>query len=561
VREADSVPALVSIVIPVKNGGNYLREAIDSAVAQTYPDVEIVVVDDGSDDGGITEEIARSYGPRIRYHAKPNGGVASALNHAIREARGEYISWLSHDDLYHPEKVAQQVAFLRSLEQAQPDKAGRTVVFSDYGVFTETPLRAHHIRLQPGPPENFRYWITTQNVLHGCSLLVPRSAFSQCWFDETLRTTQDYDLWFRLAQAYAFHHLPSVLIFARAHPQQGTVAMADTAHREINELLSRFILALSPAELKFATGVGLGEAYLRVWMNFSRRGFGGAAETALRLVRRHRREIPWLARLSALAFWLWPAGLAGSLRRFYSRHPILRRARHAASRTRRMFAPDAGGGGTLPVGLPKDDLKAKFSMIYHGNLFAGRMSRSGEGSDLIQTATIRRELPRLLCELDVRSMVDAPCGDWFWMQHVDFGNVHYHGIDIIDELIVDHRRRFGSPTVSFSCADLRTADLPKADLIFCRDCLVHLGFADALALLGRFKASGSTYLLTTTFPAREENADPAECFWAPLNLERSPFSLPPPLRLINEGCTEENGAFADKSLGLWRLSDLQLDDH
>ncbi|TFG59465.1 MAG: glycosyltransferase family 2 protein, partial [Deltaproteobacteria bacterium] len=79
---------LVSIVIPVYNGSDYLREAVDSAMAQTYADVEVLVVNDGSDDGGKTEAIALSYGDRIRYFRKENGGVASALNLGVREMRG-----------------------------------------------------------------------------------------------------------------------------------------------------------------------------------------------------------------------------------------------------------------------------------------------------------------------------------------------------------------------------------------------------------------------------------------------------------------------------------------
>src|SRR5512140_3857263 len=102
---------LVSVVIPVYNGANYLREAIDSALAQTYPHVEVIVVNDGSNDGGRTRAVATSFGSRVRYFEKENGGVASALNLGIREMRGAFFSWLSHDDVYYPEKIARQVAY------------------------------------------------------------------------------------------------------------------------------------------------------------------------------------------------------------------------------------------------------------------------------------------------------------------------------------------------------------------------------------------------------------------------------------------------------------------
>src|SRR5689334_11837948 len=94
----------VSIVIPVFNGAQYLRSAIDSALGQTYRNTEIIVVNDGSSDFGQTERVALSYGSRIRYFSKSNGGVASALNFGIQQMRGELFCWLSHDDLYLQEK-------------------------------------------------------------------------------------------------------------------------------------------------------------------------------------------------------------------------------------------------------------------------------------------------------------------------------------------------------------------------------------------------------------------------------------------------------------------------
>src|SRR6185436_20245230 len=106
----------VSIVIPVYNGSNYLRTAVESALAQTYSNIEIIVVNDGSTDDGDTEAIALSYGGRIKYYCKPNGHVASALNFGIRHMSGEYFSWLSHDDLYKSDKIALQMRALSELE-------------------------------------------------------------------------------------------------------------------------------------------------------------------------------------------------------------------------------------------------------------------------------------------------------------------------------------------------------------------------------------------------------------------------------------------------------------
>jgi len=101
--------SLVSIVIPVYNGSDYLSSAIESALNQTYPKCEIIVVNDGSDDNGLTEKIARSYGKKIKYAEQENGGVACALNHGIRIINGDYFAWLSHDDVFLPEKTEAQL--------------------------------------------------------------------------------------------------------------------------------------------------------------------------------------------------------------------------------------------------------------------------------------------------------------------------------------------------------------------------------------------------------------------------------------------------------------------
>src|SRR5690606_15704202 len=118
----------ISIVIPVYNGTNYMREAIDSALAQSYDNKEIIVINDGSNDNGKTLALAQTYGNKIRLSDKPNGGVASALNTGIESATGEYISWLSHDDVYPADKLEKQVTYLNTID----DK--KTILFGDYAI-------------------------------------------------------------------------------------------------------------------------------------------------------------------------------------------------------------------------------------------------------------------------------------------------------------------------------------------------------------------------------------------------------------------------------------------
>lgn len=200
-------------------------------------------------------------------------------------------------------------------------------------------------------------------------------------------------------------------------------------------------------------------------------------------------------------------------------------------------------------------IRSVFTKLYYEPV-ADRDSLSGSGSDLIQTAVIARELPRVVGELGIETMLDAPCGDFYWMRHVKLNLTKYVGVDVIRELVMRNADKFGGNGRLFMCLDVTTDKLPPVDLIFSRDMTVHLSNADALAALRNFKRSKSEYLLTTTFPETDVNEDILTGEWRPLNLQLAPFNFPEPMRLINENCTEDGGKYTDKSLGLWRIGDL-----
>ena len=143
---------LVSIIIPVYNGSNFLREAIESALSQTYTNIEIIVVNDGSDDAGVTKAIMDSYGDRISSYHKKNGGVASALNFAVGHMKGDYFSWLSHDDLYHPEKVRSQVQTISNSGESN------AVIYSDYVLFENDIANGTVVKIPKIPKHKFRYF-------------------------------------------------------------------------------------------------------------------------------------------------------------------------------------------------------------------------------------------------------------------------------------------------------------------------------------------------------------------------------------------------------------------
>lgn len=196
-----------------------------------------------------------------------------------------------------------------------------------------------------------------------------------------------------------------------------------------------------------------------------------------------------------------------------------------------------------------------FSHIRQVNLWQSGESASGRGSELECTTTIRAKLSDLLQELNITSILDAPCGDFNWMRYVPLPNIAYTGVDVVPALIEQNQQRYGNDTIRFALADLTQSELPKVDLILCRDCLVHLSFWDASRVLQQFKRSGAKYLLATTYPATAANHDSPTGSWRALNLKQAPFGFPEPLRLLSDP-SDDTQKNPDKSLGLWLLDDI-----
>jgi len=212
----------------------------------------------------------------------------------------------------------------------------------------------------------------------------------------------------------------------------------------------------------------------------------------------------------------------------------------------------------VPAGLIKRKYEDEFTSLYESKYWGSDESVSGGGSSIAETGVIRRELASLLRELDIKSILDVPCGDFHWMSKVELCGTRYMGGDIVKDIVKKNQQLYAWENLSFFQFDIINDSLPKADLIICRDCLVHLPLSDARKALQNFIGSNSTFLLTTTFPERSENCDIAPGKWRPLNLEAKPFCLPQPWKIINEQCSEADGAYSDKSLGLWRMTDLKM---
>jgi glycosyltransferase involved in cell wall biosynthesis len=205
---------LVSIIIPVYNGSNYLREAIDSALAQTYKNLEILVINDGSRDN--TEEIAKSYGNKIRYFAKENGGTSTALNLGIKNMRGDYFSWLSHDDLYYPQKITRAIEELSKLENKN------TIIISDFEIIDEnykiivpSMKLKEHIYEHPGREYSYLYPVVYYKT-HGCTHLISKVVFDTVGlFDEKWLVAHDFEFYYRAFAKFPNKLIPEILVTAR----------------------------------------------------------------------------------------------------------------------------------------------------------------------------------------------------------------------------------------------------------------------------------------------------------------------------------------------------------
>ena len=205
---------------------------------------------------------------------------------------------------------------------------------------------------------------------------------------------------------------------------------------------------------------------------------------------------------------------------------------------------------------PRKHMQSTFAPFYAENRWGDSESRSGPGSNLRRTAKLRNELPLLLREIGARSMLDAPCGDFNWMKDTPLGVERYIGVDIIPDLIARNRRLYGDERTQFALLDLTRDELPSADVILCRDCLIHFSYRHIASAIRNFKRSRSTYLLTNTYNEWRQNENIRTGDFRHINLLLPPFNFPAPLRQIDEKFPEEQAQFFGKTLGLWRLADL-----
>jgi SAM-dependent methyltransferase len=207
--------------------------------------------------------------------------------------------------------------------------------------------------------------------------------------------------------------------------------------------------------------------------------------------------------------------------------------------------------GAKRAALNTRSRKNVFIRIAEGNEWGGTESVSGPGSTLEATRLLREALPDLLAKYEIKSLLDVPCGDAYWITQVLPDGVTYTGGDIVPALIEKVRAEKGD-FGNFFVIDLVTDDLPQADLVMVRDCFIHLPHAMVKKAIDNVKRSGARYLLTTTYPGQADNIDIEIGGYRPVDLQRAPFDLPPPLTMI----LETEGVSSGKSMALWDVSAL-----
>jgi glycosyltransferase involved in cell wall biosynthesis len=221
---------LVSVIIPFYNCG-FVDQAINSALTQTYPKVEVIVVNDGSTKN---ENLATKYLSRIKYIKQSNKGVAAALNTGINHAAGEYITWLSSDDMMDRQKIECQLKFMQ--------KRDSMVSFTNFNLIDE-----NNKIVSFNVSENYLNEIDIlraflrKNPINGCTIMMARKVAENTGsFNEDLRYAQDYEYWIRISLKYTIHYYDKTLINYRIHPTMGSILHYDDQMKEFHQIKERY---------------------------------------------------------------------------------------------------------------------------------------------------------------------------------------------------------------------------------------------------------------------------------------------------------------------------------
>lgn len=423
----------VSIIIPVYNGSDYLREAVDSALGQTYKDIEVIVVNDGSNDGGKTEEIAKAHGDKIRYFYKENGGVASALNLGIRNMTGDYFSWLSHDDVYYPEKIERQVRYLKK-------NSNRSVItYCDCEIIDKNSNVVAISRIDEKYLKNV-YLTILSTAIGGCSLLIPKLCFEKAGlFNEALKTTQDNEMWLRIAVAgFSFEYLPEILLKSRDHPNQGSKTLKKY-HQKEREDFYRWAIQYVGADINSIydemNNVLLGKKIFK------------AHDELLRI--KYNYYITFFKYYGFVRYILFNRLIPDSIMRMFCfpLRQVTMKPRSRLFRSSDYWERRYAKGGNSGIGS-------------HGHL---AVYKAGVINSFVR-------------ENNIQSVIEFGCGDGNQLAYYKFPN--YTGLDVSNKAITNCKKRFdGDPSKRFILyEDLsrKNIESESADLTLSIDVVYHL---------------------------------------------------------------------------------------
>lgn len=207
---------LVSVIIPTYNGARYLKYAIDSALNQTYKNIEIIVVNDGSTDNGKTDKIIEKYKGQVKYIKKENGGVSTALNLGIQKASGYFINWLSHDDELKPNSIEERLK--QWILYGMDDKI---IIGSSVSFINEKEEQITRVAAKSRDIKGISDLL--KSTVNGCSLLIPKTAFRRRKFAEGVIYMPDFYMWADLINSgYSIINIPEKLVNSRVHNKQIT---------------------------------------------------------------------------------------------------------------------------------------------------------------------------------------------------------------------------------------------------------------------------------------------------------------------------------------------------
>lgn len=202
---------------------------------------------------------------------------------------------------------------------------------------------------------------------------------------------------------------------------------------------------------------------------------------------------------------------------------------------------------------PTDDAPLKHTTGFRKGQWGEGESLSGKGSTLAYTANLRKELPGLLARHNVKTFLDAPCGDFNWMRMVDLTGIKYIGMELVQDLVRDNQSKYQSEHRTFIQGDITISQLPNADMMMCRDCLFHLPYDFIYRFFKNFLRAQIPLLLLTSNMIAHNKDIPVPGRWRQLNMRRPPFSMPEALEAIEDWIDGSPRRY----MGLWSRQQIE----